>query len=46
MGNIRSVFSRLGLDVRIVPTSDDYLILLNALHPVLIWNIYHTIFQS
>ena len=30
MGNIRSVFSRLGLDVRIVPTSDDYLILLNA----------------
>lgn len=30
MGNIRSVFSKLGLDVRIVPASDDYLILLNA----------------
>ena len=27
MGNIRSVFSKLGLDVRIVPASDDYLIL-------------------
>ena len=30
MGNIRSVFSKLGLDVRIVPASDDYLILLNS----------------
>ena len=30
MGNIRSVFTKLGLDVRIVPVSDDYLILLNA----------------